>query len=65
MPDQDKSKRNQDLVDPSDFCRVCGGSGGDDERTERDTYLWMPCDVCRGTGLRTVRVNPQEGFRHV
>ena len=47
-----------DIVDPSDFCRACGGKGGHDEQTERGTNLFEPCYLCRGTGSRTVRVDP-------
>jgi len=46
----------KDFTDPGDFCRRCRGSGLECERTERDTTLWMTCDLCRGTGQHTVRV---------
>lgn len=61
------TQAHQDLVDPSDFCRACRGKGGHDEETERGTNLFEPCWQCRGSGLRTVRIDPiqtQAGARH-
>lgn len=49
-----------DLVDPDDFCRQCGGRGGHTDREplpgNPDRTVWSPCYSCRGTGKRTVRV---------
>lgn len=49
----------KDLIDTTDFCRSCGGSGTEYERTERSTTLVSPCRDCRGTGSRTVLVGPK------
>lgn len=53
----------QNFSDPTDFCRRCGGRGGHRERTERGTYITEPCDLCHGSGNKTVRVTaPQLGI---
>ena len=44
------------LVDPSDYCRECGGARGERITTERNTTLWEPCRQCLGTGFRSVLV---------
>lgn len=44
------------ISDPDDFCRACGGQGGDYEKTERGTNLWEPCWHCGGSGKKSVRI---------
>lgn len=46
-----------DLVDPDEFCRPCKGLGYETERTVTGGLLRVPCPFCRGTGLRTVRID--------
>jgi hypothetical protein len=46
-----------DLVDPSDFCRGCRGTGGANEATGRGTKLFQDCFLCGGTGQRTIRIS--------
>jgi len=42
-----------DIVDPDDFCRSCGGKGGfRDWDSQRKVYVREPCYQCRGTGRR-------------
>lgn len=52
-------KATMDLVDTSDFCRRCKGKGGSFEFNSGLGHgrIWEPCDLCRGTGERTVRVD--------
>ena len=40
-----------------DFCRRCGGTGGEYEDTDRGTKMWVPCDLCGGGGNQSVRVS--------
>lgn len=50
----------RDIVDEADFCRKCRGEGGVSVPTERNTTIFEPCALCRGSGLRTVRVDKTE-----
>ncbi|WP_165375302.1 hypothetical protein [Roseovarius nitratireducens] len=49
----------QDLVDTSDFCRECGGTGRLTDYDDRNRARLVACDMCRGTGHRTVLVGPK------
>lgn len=51
-----KTPDTEYLVDADDFCRACGGRGGESERTVRGTYCWEPCRHCGGTGYRSVQM---------
>lgn len=49
------------IVDYTDFCRRCGGTGTTPEETERGTTLHETCDLCRGTGCRTIATRKSLG----
>lgn len=49
-----------DIIDPGDFCRTCKGHKGSVEITHTGGRIWCRCPQCRGTGLRTVRLDNQK-----
>lgn len=44
------------IVDPDDFCRMCGGTGTQSEYLGHGRMLIETCDQCRGSGRRTVLI---------
>lgn len=48
------------ITDPDDWCRACGGRGGDREDNGYGQSMFSPCHICRGSGTRTVRVASYE-----
>jgi DnaJ-class molecular chaperone len=45
-----------DIVDRTDFCRACRGKGRVTDQVDHGRTRSVPCDECRGTGSKTVRV---------
>lgn len=50
----------QNISDDFDFCRRCDGHGGHREKTDRGTSMFVPCDLCEGSGTKTVRVDDRK-----
>lgn len=45
------------ITDHDDWCRACGGRGGEYEDNGYGSKIFEPCHICRGSGTRTVRVD--------
>ena len=56
MHTQQNQPEYQAFSDPSDFCRVCRGSGSVSDHVGGGVTKSVPCDQCGGTGFRTMRV---------
>lgn len=55
---------NHDIVDNTDFCRSCRGTGEEEEyRYEAgrgNVRTTGPCWYCRGSGRNTIRVSAKQ-----
>jgi DnaJ-class molecular chaperone len=49
---------HSDIVDETDFCRTCAGTGvmRETEYRPEPITIFSPCFFCRGTGRRTVLI---------